>query len=173
MSRRRIRLTLTICVSMLAMSLVCTSANACTQVFATLSIAGTQYSVHLGQTPPPKVVAGLVSLNVQFRDIYENKRTISGVSLRYMLDDQPIGPVLTDNFSWSWDSTTASEGTHVLSVLYVNEPPPSGSPCYTFSPHEYSAVVENTGVPNTGAQMVPITAPTTLATVGPVPPQKA
>ena len=174
MSSRRHRLATTICISVLAMSFFCAdAAAACTPVFATLSIAGKQYTVHLGQTPPPSVVAGLVSLNVQFRDTYEKKYSISGVSVRYTLDDQPIGPVLTDNFSWSWDSTTATEGTHVLSVLYVNEPPPSGSPCYTFSPHEYSVVVENTGVPITGAQMVPIAAPTTLATVGPIPPQKA
>jgi hypothetical protein len=145
----------------------------CKQVFSALSIAGIQNPVHIGTQPPPSVVAGSVALNLQFRDSYEGKYPISGVSLRYTLDDQPISPVLTNSFGWTWDSTTATDGTHVLSVLYVNEPSPNANPCYSFLGREYSVVVENTGVPTTGAQPVPITGATSAATVGPLPPQKA
>src|SRR4029077_10375151 len=67
----------------------------------------------------------------------------------------PIGPVLTNNFSWTWNTTTAPEGKHVLSVLYVNEPPP-GKPCLALNGREYTVVVENSGTPITGPQVVPL-----------------
>lgn len=146
-------------------------AATCKNVFSTLSVAGFQYSSHMLPNQPPKVVAGTVPLNVLFRDLYDGKHFFTGVSLRYTLDDQPIGPVLTDNFAWNWDTTTAPEGTHVLSVVYVNEPAPS-VPCFTFLGREYLVVVENTGVPMKGAQTVPITGANPHI-IGPLPPQKA
>jgi hypothetical protein len=149
------------------------TAAQCAQLFSALSIGGMQYPFHLNnQNAVPKVLSGSVALNLQFRDTYEGKHAITGVSIRYTLDDQPIGPVLTNNFAWTWDTTTASEGTHVLSVLYVNEPAPS-SPCFTFSGREYPVVVENTHVPITGSQVVPIDGAQPIATVGPVGPQRA
>lgn len=139
----------------LALLLVPSAAKAqqCTNVYSALKINGTQFTAKV--TQPPPVLAGSVTLNVQFRDAYEGMHTFSGVSLRYTLDDQPIGPVLTNNFSWTWDTTTAPEGTHVLSVLYVNEPPP-GKPCLALNGREYTVVVENSGVPITGPQVVPL-----------------
>jgi hypothetical protein len=125
----------------------------CTTVSAALSIAGVQNTAKA--SVPPPVLSGSVPLNLQFRDSTESVRSIPGVSLRYTLDDNPIGPVLTSNFAWTWDTTTASEGTHVLSVLYVNEPAP-GKPCFALQGREYTVVVENTGVPITGAQLLPV-----------------
>lgn len=155
-----------------ALSLLSVGAQAkCTQVFSALSIAGTQYSAAHGFVAP-KVVSGTIALNLRFENSGNLKYSVAGVSLQYTLDDQPISPVLTDNFAWNWNTVGVAEGTHVLSVLYVNEPSPLVSPCFSFLPREYSVVVENTGVPITGAQMVPITGRLQLY-ISPVVPQIA
>ena len=149
---------------------VASFASGCTQVFSALSIAGTQYTVQSTLNYPPPVVLGLVALNVQFRFVSEAQTGVSGVSLRYTIDNQPVGPVLTDNFAWSLDSSTIADGTHTLSVLYINEPP-SGQMCYTFLGRQYSFVVSNSGVAITGSQVLPITSPP--QGYGPVMPQFA
>jgi hypothetical protein len=99
-------------------------ASACTQAFSALSINGTQYTVQTNLTYPPPVISGVAPLNLQLRLVTEVVLRIQGVSLRYAVDNQPVSPVLTDTFAWSFDTTTIADGTHSLSVLYVNEPAP-------------------------------------------------
>lgn len=130
----------------------------CTQLFSAVAINGTQYPVQSTHNYPPAVLSGQTPLNVQFRTISGVVTAVSGVSLRYTIDNKPVGPVLTDNFSWSLDTTTVRDGAHALSVLFVNEPSP-GNPCYTFLGRQYAFVVSNTGHPITGSQTLPVIAP--------------
>ena len=142
----------------------------CSQVFSAVSINGVQYPVQSTHDYPPAVVSGSISLNLQLRTVNEIVTSLSGVSLRYTIDNQPVGTVLTDNFAWSLNTSTISDGTHSLSVLYVNEPPP-GNPCYTFLGRQYSFVVSNSGQAITGAQSLPVISPPSGN--GPVTPQYA
>lgn len=131
--------------------------NACTQVFSALSINGVQYTVQSNQDYPPPVLSGVIPLNLQFRTITEVVTAIGGVSLRYTVDNQPVGPVLTgSSFSWNLDTSTLAEGAHSLSVLYINEPTKG---CYTFFGRQYAFVVSNSGQAITGAQLLPVISP--------------
>jgi hypothetical protein len=142
----------------------------CTQVFSALSINGTQYPVQSTLTFPPSIVSGLVPLNIQFRLVSEAQVAASSVSLSYAIDNQAVSPVLTDNFSWSLDTSTIADGAHSLSVLYVNEPAP-GQPCYAFLTRQYTFVASNSGKAMSGPQLVPVIAPP--QGYGPVLPQFA
>jgi hypothetical protein len=146
------------------------ASSACTQVFSALSINGVQYTVQSNQNYPPPVVSGVIPLNLQFRNIGETAIPISGVSLRYTVDNQAVGPVLTSSFAWNLDTSTISDGTHSLAVLYINEPAP-GDPCYTFLGRQYTFVVSNSGQAITGSQLVPVISPP--PGYGPVAPQYA
>jgi len=144
--------------------------GSCTQLFSAVSINGVQYPVQSTQNYVPPVVSGLVSLNLQFRTVNETVTAVSGVSLRYAIDNQPIGPALTDNFAWGLDTSKVPDGTHSLSVLYINEPAP-GKPCYAFLGRQYAFVVSNSGRALTGPQLVPVVSPP--AGYGPLLPQYA
>lgn len=144
--------------------------TASTQVFSALSINGIQYNVQPAQNYPPPVVSGVISLDLQFRTGMEAIQQFSGVSLRYAVDNQAVGPVLTDSFGWSLDTSTIPDGTHILSVVYVNEPA-SANTYYTFLGRTYPFVVSNSGRALTGPQVVPAILPP--AGYGPLAPQYA
>ena len=144
--------------------------TACAPVFSALSINGTQYPVQSTLNFPPPVVAGTIPLSLEFRTATEKAMPFSGVRLRYTVDNQPIGPVLSDPFEWSFDSSAFPDGTHSLSVIYINQPPPS-DPCYFFVGRQYVFVISNSGHPVTGLQRVPVVAPP--PGYGPVAPQYA
>ena len=128
-------------------------ANAgCTQLFSVLNISGVQHHYHLAVNDSPQALSGTVVLNLQFRSNNEIVHRVAGVSLRYTVDDVPFGPVLTDNFASTLDTTTLSDGAHVLSVLFVNEP---NSTSFCFYGREYPFAVVNVGV-LTGPQIVPV-----------------
>lgn len=133
-------------------------AAGCTPVFSALSFNGVQYPVHAAHGYPPPVLSGVLSLNLQFETRGGVVETISGVSLRYTIDNQPVGPVLANNFAWLFDTSTIADGAHTLSVLYVNEPAP-GTSCYTLLGRQYVFVVSNSGQAITGSQVVPAVAP--------------
>jgi hypothetical protein len=145
-------------------------AGACTQVFSAISFSGAQYPVQSTLNYPPPIVSGGISLNLEFHTVMDAVVSVSGVSLRYTVDNQPAGPVLTDNFASILDTTQIPDGTHSLSVLYINEPATLW-PCYTFLGRQYSFVVSNSGRAITGPQLLPVVAP--LAGYGPVLPQYA
>src|ERR1700751_5048963 len=128
-----------------------TQARACTQIFSALSINGVQYPVSTTEGYAPTVVSGVIPINLQFNSVTGNVVAMGGVSLRYTIDNQPVGPVLTNAFSWNLDTTTLADGTHALSVLYVNEPSP-GNSCYTLLGRQYEFVVSNSGHPISGSQ---------------------
>ncbi len=146
------------------------ASSPCTQVFSALSINGVQYPVQPSQGYAPPVVSGLIPLNLQFRTGMEAVQVFSGVSLRYTIDNEAVGPVLTNSFAWNLDTSTIPDGTHSLSVLYVNEPAP-GNPCYTFLGRQYAFVVSNSGQAITGPQLVPVISP--QPGYGPLAPQYA
>ncbi len=152
------------------LSVVSLASSQCTQVFSALSINGVQYNVQSSQNYPPPVVSGVIPLNLQFRTGMEAVQAFSGVSLLYTIDNQAVGPVLTNSFAWSLDTSRIPDGTHSLAVLYVNEPAP-GSQCYTFLARQYAFVVSNSGRPITGSQVVPVISPP--QGYGPVAPQFA
>jgi len=138
----------------------------CTQIFSALSFNSVQYPATAQHRYPPPVVSGSLALNIQFRQISETVVTPpSGVAIRYTLDNQPIGPVLTTTFNWQLDTTTVPDGAHALSVLFVNEP---SNPCYTYTGRQYAFVVANQGV-ITGKQTVPIVAPVHASTTAVLP----
>ncbi len=141
----------------------------CTQLFSALSINGVQYTVQSTLNYPPPALSGVIPLNLQFRTANETITNSGSVALRYTIDNQPVGPVLTNSFAWNLDSTKIPDGTHSLSVLYVNEPSP-GNPCYIFLGRQYAFVVANHG-PISGPQLLPVISP--LAGFGPVLPQYA
>jgi hypothetical protein len=152
-----------------------TASSQCVQLFSALSINGNQYSVQPDHNFVPFVVSETISLNLQFRAISEPVAPVTGVTLRYTVDNQPVSPALTDNFAWNLDTTKIADGTHSISVLYVDEPPP-GDRCNTFSGRQYTFVVSNSGsastsLTNTGAQRVPLILPPQGN--GPVAPQYA
>lgn len=144
--------------------------SACTQVFSALSINGVQHPLQSSENYPPPVVSGVIPLDVQFRSVGESVMAVNGVSLLYTVDNQPVGPVLTNNFAWSLNTATIPDGTHSLSVLYVNEPAPA-SVCYTFLGRQYAFVVSNSGKAITGPQLLPVISPP--PGYGPVAPQEA
>jgi hypothetical protein len=146
------------------------AADTCTQLFSAVSINGVQYPVQSTLNYSSTVVSGVISLNLQFRTVAEAVEPISGISLMYAVDDEPVGPVLTNAFASMLDTTKIPDGTHSLSVLYVNEPAP-GSPCYTFLGRQYTFVVSNSGRAITGPQPVPVVAPP--EGYGPILPQYA
>lgn len=150
-----IRIKLAVAVFFLVATLA--RANTCEQVFAAISFNGTQYPVHTSLGYPPPIVSGTVPLNVQFRTSADSVVTPSGtVSLRYVIDNQPTGPVLINNFAWNMDTTGIPDGTHALSVLYVNET--RQNPCATFLGRQYAFVVSN-GTVISGTQVVPVIGP--------------
>src|SRR5215510_12285374 len=140
------------------LSLAIQASGQCTQLFAAVSINAVQYPVQATHGYVPAVVSGVISLSLQFRTMGESIIPLTGISLRYTVDNQPIGPVLTDNFNWSLDTSSIPDGTHSLSVLYVNEPAPT-NPWYTLLGRQYSFVVSKTSVPLVGPQKVPVIAP--------------
>lgn len=152
----------------LLLSVASLASSACAQIFSALSINGVQYPVQSSQNYPPPVVSGVIPLSLQFCTFNGTVQVVSGVSLRYTIDNQPVGPVLTDNFSWSLDTSNIPDGTHSLSVLYVNEPASGNSP---FLGRQYSFVVANSGRAITGPQRVPLTLPP--VGYGPLAPQYA
>jgi len=142
----------------------------CTQVFAALNMNGIQYPV---QTPfgiAPPVVAGVpLILDVQFRSLNETVYSpVGSISLRYTVDNQSVGPVLRDDYSWQLDTANVPDGSHAVSVRYVDETPQM--PCVTFVERQYSFVVANGGV-RADNQRVPAIVPPQL--YGPVVPQYA
>jgi hypothetical protein len=142
----------------------------CTELFSALSINGMQYPVQATHGYAPAIVSGGMPLNLQFHTIADTPVLASGVSLRYTVDNNPVGPVLTDNFAWTLDTSTLPDGTHSISVLYVNEPAP-GTSCYTFSGRQYSFVISNSGSPIISPQLLPVISPP--AANGPPVPQYA
>lgn len=142
----------------------------CAQIFSALSIDGVQYPVLQTHSFPPRIVAGVISLNVQFRDGNDAVTPTNGVTLRYTIDNQPVGPVLTDQFFWALDTTTLTQGTHALSVLYVNVPASQDS-CRSFLGRQYAFVVSNNEVVVNGPQTIPVIAPP--VNYGPLVPQYA
>src|SRR5271170_2167419 len=96
----------------LLLSVVSLANGVCAPLFSAASINGVQYPVQSTLNYPPPVVSGVISLNLQFRTVFEMVTAISGISLQYAVDNQPVGPVLTDNFSWGLDTTKIADGTH-------------------------------------------------------------
>lgn len=156
-------------VLLVVLPFACMASSSCTQLFSALSINGVQYPVHATEGYPPPVVSGLLPLNLQFSSASEIVFSVNSVSVRYTIDNQPVGPVLTDNFAWSFDTSTIADGTHSLSVLYINEP--ASTPCNVFIGRQYTFVVSNSGRAISGAQTVPVVAPP--SEFGPLVPQYA
>lgn len=92
------------------LSVASLGSSTCTQVFSALSINGVQYPLQSSQNYPPPVVSGVIPLNLQFRTVGEAIMVFSGFSLRYTIDNQAVGPVLTNNFAWSLDTSTIPDG---------------------------------------------------------------
>jgi NHL repeat-containing protein len=163
MKRRRL-----LVLAVVLLSVRTLASGTCTQVFSAISINGVQYPVQSTLDYPAPIVTGVITLNLQFRTVAETVTPFSGIRLMYTIDNQSVGPVLTDAFASTLDTTEITDGAHTLSVLYIDEP---ASPCYTFLGRQYVFVVANSGHAVNGTQLVPVVAP--LAGYGPVLPQFA
>lgn len=122
---------------------------------------GVQYPVQTTLGYPPLTVSGNFALSLQFRGINEDVYAPTGnVSLMYAVDNQPVGPVLNlsdgTSFAYGLDTTIFNDGTHSLSVMYVNETPQN--PCVQFTGRQYTFVVANRGIVP-GEQPLPVTMP--------------
>ncbi len=73
----------------------------------------------------PTVVRGsAVAVNLSWQDRDSVIKTdVTGVSLQYLHDGQPIGPVLpASSYSYTWNSITVPDRTHFFSVRMIDGP---------------------------------------------------
>jgi hypothetical protein len=152
----RLRLAVLVCLALLAVPGLA-SADVFLRVFAPGA------AVWGGNNQTVKLTVGTapITLRVDARTGGMAAPDLTGVSLQYFLDEQPLSPVLTGPttgtslFTWTWTPPAGFKGVHTLQAKWVSGGP-AGTIYKSFSTMTFGAL-------DLGTQRLPALAPFTIA----------